>query len=346
MIFELGIFYILISSKTQTLKYKESQYSTGSSNERAEGLGAGTLCLVWGSSSAPLAVREQDLPRCTCHQSSNPGSSGKGCKSLPAESLWYVSPTSFLWSLHSSIKASGVLRSGSGPHKIHVASPLTRIQHLAKKKTRATAARTPWSECSSFAGPSLPAQSIVFWSRPLFTLRRAHSQWAEMKLCIQVPEPIFTFVSKNHMQISIYKQQQKTPSMPSHMYKPLPPKERSQLFHLCIPVKMWDSPSLFLLLLTLHYFFHRLYHQGPCDDTAAQSSNDLWTVCIVYPKLHLTPKDLHLLPGMCALTFSSTEKWIAYRNFSHFFPIFTLVFLLFVPHRTIRWHLEQDSKWC
>lgn len=108
------------------------------------------------------------------------------------------------------VKASGVLRRGSGSCKIHVASPLTLIQHLAKKSTRATAAWTPRPECSSLAGPSLPAQLIVVWSKPLFTLRHhAGSQWAEMKLCIQDPEPIFTFkfVSNNHMHVSIYKQQ-------------------------------------------------------------------------------------------------------------------------------------------
>lgn len=43
----------------------------------------------------------------------------------------------------------------------------------------------------------------------VYTETCARSQWAEMKLCIQVPEPIFTFkfVSKNHMHVSIYKQQ-------------------------------------------------------------------------------------------------------------------------------------------
>lgn len=43
----------------------------------------------------------------------------------------------------------------------------------------------------------------------VYTETRAHSQRAEMKLCMQNPELIFTFkfVSNTHMHVSIYKQQ-------------------------------------------------------------------------------------------------------------------------------------------
>lgn len=104
------------------------------------------LRLVRDSSSAHLAVWELDLPAllrvlaggAPAVPATNPEI--LALEAMPAEPLWCVSPTSFLWSLHFSAKASGVLRSGSGPRKIHMASPLTLIQHLAKKSTRATAA--------------------------------------------------------------------------------------------------------------------------------------------------------------------------------------------------------------
>lgn len=91
-----------------------------------------------------------------------------------------------------------------------------------------------WAQltCTTYSGL---VQSFVY------TETRAHSQQAEMKLCIQVPELIFTFkfVSKNHMHRNIYKQQHYTENIlqPQSYVQPLPQKERSQLFYLCCPVR-------------------------------------------------------------------------------------------------------------
>lgn len=112
----------------------------------------------------------------------------------------------------------------------------------------------------------------------VYTETRAHSQLAEMKLCIQDSERIFTFkfFSKNHVHVSIYKQQH-------YAENALQPVTCSNLFlrkkdHSCfICASLLDvgfitfiSPPSDSALL-----FHRLYHQDPRDDTAAQSSNDL-----------------------------------------------------------------------
>lgn len=83
------------------------------------------------------------------------------------------------------------------------------IQHLANKSTRA-AVRTPQSESSSLAEHQLTctAHSCLV-QICVYAETCACNQCAEMKLCIQVPEPTVTFkiVLKNHMYINIYKQQ-------------------------------------------------------------------------------------------------------------------------------------------
>lgn len=57
---------------------------------------------------------------------------------------------------------------------------------------------------------------------------------------------------------------QKTSSNPSHMYKPLPKKERSQLLHLCFPAGcgIHHLASVFLLALTLHWPFSQAAPPG------------------------------------------------------------------------------------
>lgn len=117
----------------------------------------------------------------------------------------HVSPVSFPCSLHFSVKASGVLRSGSGPRKIHVASPLAHIQHLAKKSTRAAAAQKPWCECSSLAGPSLHNPR---WFGPnLCSQRHVHAANGQKWSCAYRFQNQFS-----HLFLSIYKQQHYPPT--------------------------------------------------------------------------------------------------------------------------------------
>lgn len=82
----------------------------------------------------------------------------------------------------------------------------------------------PWAQLICTAHSGL-VQTFVY------TETRARSQWAEMKLCIQVPEPIFIFkfVSKNHRRVSIYKQQHYADNtlQPQSYVQTLPQKERS-----------------------------------------------------------------------------------------------------------------------
>lgn len=153
---------------------------------------------------------------------------------------------------------------------------------------------------------------------------------------------------------------QKTSSNASHIYKPLPKKERSQLFHLCFPVRRCGAhhrASVFLLPLTLHWPFHRLYPQSPCAHLYMSTWGSCcpglkWSLPTVHTASCTSPEYQkafassveHALAS--APTFLLQRKWTAHKNFSSFFPVFTLFLLLFVSHKTIRWHLEQDSKWC
>lgn len=145
---------------------------------------------------------------------------------------------------------------------------------------------------------------------------------------------------------------QKTSSNPSHMYKPLPKKERSCLFHLCSPVRrcgVHHRASLFSLWLCID-LFHRLYPQGP----RAHLYMSTWGSCcpglmisyVLYPVLHLSTKRPSPAPWSVLLQVLLSSFYREVNCLQKLFIFFPLFFLFFVPHTAIRWHLEQDSWWC
>lgn len=171
-----------------------------------------------------------------------------------------------------------------------------------------------WAQISCTTHSGLVQTSV-------YTETRAHSQWAEMKLCIQVPEPIFTFkfVSKNTcIQISINSStMQKVSSNPNHRYKPLPKKD----------------PSCFICASLLDVGF--ITFVSPPSDSAllfsqAVSPGSIWWHCCpgLRWSLHCTqctpnftwaPKDLHQLCGVCALTFLLQRSELLTEIFHPFF---------------------------
>lgn len=164
----------------------------------------------------------------------------------------------------------------------------------------------------------------------VYTETRAHSQWSEMKLCIQVPEPIFTFkfVSKNHMHISIYKHYAENILHPQSYVQTSSSKKDHSCF-ICASLlnvgftTFVSSPSDSALLFSqgISPGFPWWYC---CPDL--KWSLELYAL---HPKLHLsTQRPSPALWSVCSYL-PSREKWIAYRNFSSFFPIFILVYYLF-----------------
>lgn len=91
---------------------------------------------------------------------------------------------------------------------------------------------------------------------------------------------------------------QKTSSSPSHTYKPLPKKGRSQLFHLCFPVRrrgVHHRASVFLPPLTLHWPFSQAVSPGSTGSPLHVHMRILlprtqMISYILYPVLHLSTK--------------------------------------------------------
>lgn len=123
------------------------------------------------------------------------------------ESLWHGAPKSS-HSICFSIKASGVLRSGSGPRKYHVASSLILSFNILQTEHKSSSKNAPvWKKQPSQAPADLHSPQ---WFGPHLCLRwDTCNRCAEVKLCIRVPELTVTFkiVLKKHMYIDIYKQQ-------------------------------------------------------------------------------------------------------------------------------------------
>lgn len=177
----------------------------------------------------------------------------------------------------------------------------------------------------------------MVWSKHLFTPRHVHTaKWSEIKLCIQVPEPIFTckFVSKNHMHISINKQQHYAENI-------LHPQSYVQTS------TSKKDHSCFICASLLNVGF-TIVVSSPSDSallfSQGISPGFMWWYCCpelkwslelyaLYPKLHLsTQRPSPALWSECALLpsfYREVNCLQEYRNFSSFFPIFILVYYLF-----------------
>lgn len=187
----------------------------------------------------------------------------------------------------------------------------TLIQHLANEHKSSSKNALVWEKQPSRAPAGL--QPTVVWSKSLSTLRDVHAagvqkwscayrsqnQLSHLKLFLRMT-CIYIFINSSTMQ--------KTSSSPSHTYKPLPKKGRSQSFHLCFPVRrcgVCHRASVFLPPLTPHWPFSQAVSPGSMGSPLHVHVRILlprlkWslTYCILY--FTWAPNGLHQLCGACS----------------------------------------------
>lgn len=148
---------------------------------------------------------------------------------------------------------------------------------------------------------------------------------------------------------------QKTSSNPRHMYKPLPKKDPSCFIcaSLLGDVEFIIGLLYFSSLWLCTDLFHRLYLQGPCAhlymSTRILLPRTQMISYISYPVLHLSAKrpSPALWSVLLQVLLPSFYKEVnCLQELFIFSSCFHLILSILGPHTTIRWHFEQDLRWC